>query len=438
MFRQGLMVLLALLFTASAHAGPLGSVIFIHPDGTSAATWAAARALYVGPDSDLNWDRLPAIALYRGHLRNSLSATSNSGATSHAFGIKADADAFGRTAGGERGQPIVDADGHSLSVAHQALRAGLAVGLVQTGIAAEPGTAVFLAPNVSRRNHDDITADLVHQDVTVHLCGGEKHFLPEGTQGVHGPGQRTDGRDLIAEARQLGYTVIFTRDELLNLPSNTTRVLGVFAHDSTFNDRSEEHLAQRGLPLFVPDSPTVAEMTQAALKVLAASGTRFLLVVEEEATDNFGNHNNASGVLESLRRADEAIGVAQRYLETHPDTLLLTASDSDAGGMRMIGIPVNPDGSSLDTLPERDKNGAPLDGLSGTGSAPFLAAADQFGRRLPFAIAWASFEDLSGGILVRAAGLNSERVRGTFDNTDIPRLIRLTLFGNERGPGHVE
>ena len=434
MFRQGLVVLLALFITSAAHSQPLGSVIFIHPDGTSAASWAAARALYVGPDSDLNWDRLPAIALYRGHLRNSLSATSNSGATSHAFGIKADADAFGRTAGGERGEPIVDEHGHSLSVAHQALRAGLAVGLVQTGIAAEPGTAVFLAPNVSRRNYDDITADLVHSGATVLFSGGEKHFLPQGQSGIHGPGRRSDGRDLYAEARDLGYTVIFTRDQLLSLPSDTTRVLGVFAHDSTFNDRSEESLAQRGLPLFVEGSPTVAEMTQAALKVLDNANTRFLLVVEEEATDNFGNNNNAAGVLEGLRRADEAIGVAQRYLEHNPETLLLTASDSDAGGMRMIGIPVNPDGSYLEILPERDRNGSPLDGIAGTASAPFLAAPDQFGRRLPFAIAWASLDDLSGGILVRADGLNSQRVRGSLDNTDIPRLMRLTLFGHAEGP----
>jgi alkaline phosphatase len=36
---------------------------------------------------------------------------------------------------------------------------------------------------------------------------------------------------------------------------------------------------------------------------------------------------------------------------------------------------------------------------------------------------------VSGGILVRAIGLNSDRVRGSLDNTEIATLIRLTLFG---------
>lgn len=49
-----------------------GSVIFIHPDGASAATWTAARALYVGPDNNLNWDLLPAVGVYRGHMNDSL------------------------------------------------------------------------------------------------------------------------------------------------------------------------------------------------------------------------------------------------------------------------------------------------------------------------------------------------------------------------------
>ena len=59
-----------------------GNVIFIHPDGVSSASWAVARALGPGPDGDLNWDRLSHIALYRGHMLNSLTSTSNGGGPS--------------------------------------------------------------------------------------------------------------------------------------------------------------------------------------------------------------------------------------------------------------------------------------------------------------------------------------------------------------------
>lgn len=414
-----------------AVAPGLGSVIFIHPDGTSSANWAVARALYQGPDGQLQWDRLPEIAVYRGHMRDSLTATSNGGATTHAFGVKVASGAYGRTAGGKAGRDIVDAQGRSLSVALQAIRTGLPVGMVQTGTSTEPGTGCFLAPVASRGQHEAIAAKLVASGAEVLLGGGEKYFLPKGVDGVHGPGVRTDGRDLVQEARKAGYAVVRTRRELLDLPKDATRVLGLFAEEHTFNDRSEEELRAAKLPEYSPSAPSCAEMTAAALKVLGNHGKRFLLVVEEEGTDNFGNRNNASGMLQALRRADEAIGVARRYLAEHPDTLVLTAADSDAGGMRMIGWPVNGPKDIPARLPERDFNGAPLDGREGTATAPFIAAPDRNGRSLPFAVAWAARGDVSGGVLVRAEGLNSHLVRGTYDNTDLAKLMRLTLFGRQ-------
>lgn len=412
-------------------AGARASVIFIHPDGASAATWAAARALHVGPDGDLHWDRLPHVAVYRGHMADTLTATSNGGATVHAYGVKVDHDAFGRTAGGARGSDIVNAKGERTSVALEALRAGIPVGLVQTGIAAEPGTACFVVSNESRKNYEQIAAALLESGAQVMLSGGEKFFLPEGVQGVHGPGARTDGRNLIEEARRRGYEVVRTRAEMAALKPTATRVLGLFAHGSTFNDDSEENLRTRGLPLYVADAPTVGEMTQVAIDVLQRTKGQFLLVVEEEGTDNFGNNNNASGVLEACRRADEAFGVARAHLRINPRTLILTAADSDAGGMRMVGLePADVDGAQRG-LPPRTENGSPVDGVDGTGSIPFVAAPDAKGRRLPFYVVWATGDDVSGGILVRAEGLHAETVRGSMDNTRIAALMRRALLASD-------
>lgn len=440
MIRLACLVLTALVSGAGVadaqqdRADLTGSVIFIHPDGASAATWAAARALHKGPDADLHWDTLPAIALYRGHMADSLTATSNGGATTHAFGVKVASDAYGRSAGGDQGTDLVDGQGHSTSVALQAIRVGIPVGLVQSGIAPEPGTGCFVAPATTRRDYEGIAANLIESRAEVLLSGGERYFIPEGTEGVHGPGSRTDGRNLIEEARQAGYTVVRTREELLSLSAGTERVLGLFARDATFNAEPEEKLAQQNLPLFDPDAPTIAEMTEAAINVLSQAGQDFLLVVEEEGTDNFGNKNNAAGVLKAALRADDAIGVARRHLQTHPETLIITTADSDGGGLRMVGLSVTPDFVMPEALPERDVNGAPIDGAKGTGSAPFLAAPDRAGKRLPFYVVWSALDDVAGGVLVRAEGLNSHLVRGSFDNTRIAEVIRVTLFGNPHGP----
>lgn len=416
---------------ASAGQSDRGSVIFIHPDGASAATWTAARALLVGPDSDLNWDLLPSIAVYRGHMADSLTATSNGGATTHAFGVKVASNAYGRTAGGKEGRDILGPDGHSASVALQAIRAGIPVGIVQTGAAPEPGTGCFLVSNTRRGNYDEITAGLIESGADVILCGGERFFLPEGTSGVHGPGARKDSRNLFEEAAAAGYHVVRTREDLMRVPAGVKRLLGVFSHDATFHDQSEEGLAAAGLPLYEPDAPTVAEMTSSALRILGAGGQQFMLVVEEEGTDNFGNHNNASGVLEAARRADEAIGVARQFVADNPRTLLMTCADSDAGGMRMVGIALNPGEAPPEKLPERAENGSPIDGVAGGGSAPFIAAPDRTGHRLPFGVVWATFNDVSGGVVVRGEGLNSHLIRGSFDNTQVAEIMRQTLFGSD-------
>jgi alkaline phosphatase len=151
--------------------------------------------------------------------------------------------------------------------------------------------------------------------------------------------------------------------------------------------------------------------------------------VEEEGSDNFANRNNASGVLTALHRADEAIGVVLDYMEEHPATLLVTTSDSEAGGPQVYPIQ---DGDSLvaeTPLPPTTGNGGALDGREGTETPPFMSMADQFGERWPFGIAWASFSDNLGGVVAKAHGLNSQLLPLNVDNTDIYRIMYATLFG---------
>jgi hypothetical protein len=80
----------------------------------------------------------------------------------------------------------------------------------------------------------------------------------------------------------------------------------------------------------------------------------------------------------------------------------------------------------LKALEGRDPNGAPY-GLA-EGGQVYLAKPDRRGKRLPFVLTWGTMNDTSGGILVRAAGKNAKKVRGTFDNTRLYELMRETLF----------
>ena len=412
--------LLVFQYQSRASVDELGSVIFFHPDGMGVNTWGAVRMMTVGPDGRLNWDKIPHMAVYTGHMKDRLTSTSHGGATTHAYGVKVLADSYGM----DGKEPLTSASGFDGSILQEAQAAGLAVGMVNSGTITEPGSGVFAASHPERYAHESIALQIFESGAEVILGGGEKYFVPEGVDGIYGPGARTDGRDLIAEARERGYTVVRTREELLSLPDGVTKVLGLFASYHTFNDQPEERLLEKGLVAWPEEVPTIAEMTRVALDVLSRRGRRFFLASEEEGTDNMANANNAMGEIRAGQRADEAIGVIQAFIAENPNTLMVLTSDSDAAGMQVLGQPF-----PADTAPARATNGAPMDGVEGTNGRLFLAEPDANGVRHSFAIMWAQYHDVSGGILMRAQGLGADQVHGTMDNTEAYRVMYSVLLG---------
>ncbi len=410
-----------------------GNVIFIHPDGTSPSHWGAARMLNYGPDGRLNWDKMSHMGVYLGHMKNQLTATSNGGAVTHATGIKVNADSFGLD---ENFKPVVAASGKTQTIIEEAIAAGKGTAIINSGMIHEPGTAAFVAKVPTRRNFAEITKQIVESNVDVILGGGEMWYLPKGTAGRHSTAeqsQRTDNVNLIEVAQKKGYTVVYTREELLKLPTNTKKVLGVFAADDTYNDASEEELKQKNLPLYVPTAPTVGEMLDVTLKNLSEKNKNFIVVLEEEGTDNFSNFNNAKGALAAMKRGDDAVGIAMKYVEKNPNTLVVTAADSDAGGLELVGV-TERDFPLDKPIPEKSENGAPWDGKDGKLTPPFVSAPNQEGKRFPFAIGWSTGGDNAGAIVSKAHGLNADKLPSTLDNTDIYRLMYRTLFGKEIAP----
>ncbi|MEL6438533.1 MAG: alkaline phosphatase [Cyanobacteria bacterium J06621_8] len=430
-------------------SGNGNSVIFIHPDGTSPSHFAAGRFASVGPDGRLNWDEMTNAGVYLGHMDDSIVATSNGGAVVHAFGIKSFTGSYGLD---EEGNPYTSLSGQEGStIMEEAIAAGKATAVINSGFIAEPGTGVFLAEAENRSNVTEITAEIVESGVNVIMGGGEIHYLPVGTVGRFGEeGIREDGRNLIAEAEALGYTVVFTREELQSLPADTEKVLGIFAAEDTYNDTTEGTLQAEG---FVDENgelilygqpgnenpPTVAEMLEVTLALEAFSDNEngMFVVLEEEGTDNFGNNNNAAGTIEAVLRADEALGVAQDYIDNvNPNTLLITAADSDGGGLEVDDISVEPGETvGTTTIQAPFETEIPYDGTTGNDTAPFSTGApDANGDSFDFGVLWSGVPDVAGSIVSKTYGLNAELLPATIDNTGIYRLMYETLFDEQLAP----
>ncbi len=434
-------------------------VIFIHPDGTSPSHYAIARFVDKGPDGRLNWDNLAHAGVYLGHMEDQLGGTSNAGAVTHATGTKVYAESFGLNADNSPVTPLSGKAGKT--IVQEAIAAKKVTALVQSGAIYEPGTAAFVAQvgelNVNgqrtppRQQTAEIAKQVILSGVDFILGGGELNLLPVGTDGFHGTAAQLDAistsglqrpqENLIELAKSKGYTVVYTEQQLNELldptkyPTPPTKVLGVFAPVHTFNDRPEEVLATQKQPLYRETAPTIAEMLDVTQKLMEKHpnfNNGSIAIVEEEGTDNFGNNNNAAGTLEGLRRADAAIGVALNFINKYENTLLLTAADSDAGGLQAVDprTPNQPVGT-VNNNPTTEARPIPLDGQTGANTLPFTAAPDVNGDVFNFGVAWAGTPDFSGSIVSKAHGLNAEKLPATLDNTKIYELMYETLFNTE-------
>lgn len=499
--------LFAAMSEGSAAGGGTGNVIFLHPDGSGPSMWQTGRVYWEGPDDNLAWDELPHKALYRGHANDiaspgskGLTMSSNGGATTHGFGYKVQAPgSFGQD--GER--KILSLSGYPGSIMREAANRWHPVGVVNDGDLPEPGTGAFLAEVASRGEGGEILDQMLFgrpgmndRSPIVLLGGGEGFALPAGTppcaagsiaddcylhtDPVTGAGpERTDGRNLIQEAKVAGWVVLRTRAEFEALLAQlkagkrwAPRVLGLFGRDDLFNDVPEERLIELGLvksgvpagdkegrlllygtPEGTPgyNPPTAAEMLEMATIILerraAHRGKPFLLVAEVEGTDNFGNNDNAIGSLVALKHADDMIAVSRAFQQRVPNTLLLTAADGDAGQMTVLSAPpvdasgnvatTNYNPTGVAAIPEAR---APVDGIEGRGTKPFIAEPDDFGQAYPFAVAWIGTNDNYGAVVSRAQGLNAELLQAEFsarfDNTDVYRMMYTTLFGSMPAPAY--
>lgn len=124
------------------------------------------------------------------------------------------------------------------------------------------------------------------------------------------------------------------------------------------------------------------------LRLLAAQGKPFFLLVEGAQIDNGGHANAISTIVNELQGFDLAVGEALRFADDNRETLVLITADHETGGLG-ISSPTT-SGSSL--------------------RADFLSV-DHTGIMVP----------------LFAYGPASQLFRGVYDNTSIFRLVRSAL-----------
>jgi len=319
----GLALLLAALLLAQPACAPQKgaaaprNIIFLIGDGMSNSIVSAARIKKGGVTGTLNLDQMPVIGLVRTSSSSHLITDSAAAATALASGYKTYNGAIGVNAEGKK----------VLSILEAGMARGMAAGLVATSPITHATPAAFGSHVAKRSEGNRIAEGLLANKIDLLLGGGYGFFIPKAQEGSY----RDDERDLIREAREAGYAVCRTREELAAAPAG--KILGLFARSSMTTE---------------PPEPSLAEMTTEAIRQLDGRREGFFLMVEGSQIDYAAHDSELEKTLDQTLKFDEAIGVALAFARRDGRTLVVVTADHETGGLVITGG--TRDGSKIDVV----------------------------------------------------------------------------------------
>jgi len=203
----------------------------------------------------------------------------------------------------------VDADTIPVkTILEEAEEKGLATGLVSTSAITHATPASFIAHQPNRGMYQEIAADFLKTDIDVFIGGGIGHFIA-----------RKDGRNLISELREKGYTVENDLNKIKNIKKGKLAGLTAQIHNPRLADRGDM------LPL----------STQTAINILSKNDKGFFLMVEGSQIDWGGHANSTIYIVEDMLDFDRTVGNAIKFAAKNGETLVIVTSDHETGGMAL-------------------------------------------------------------------------------------------------------
>lgn len=189
---------------------------------------------------------------------------------------------------------------------------GKSTGLVATSEITHATPAAYGAHDINRKNMDaiadDYFDDLVNKNhkIDVLLGGGLNNFV------------RKD-RNLTEEFKKAGYSYVTDRESLLK--DTNSQILGLFAPGGLDKmiDRNEK-------------TPSLQEMTKAAIQRLSKNKNGFFLMVEGSQIDWAGHDNDVVASMSEMADFEKAYKEAIDFAIKDGNTLVVATADHSTGG----------------------------------------------------------------------------------------------------------
>ena len=246
----------------------------------------------------LNLDNFPVAGYSRTYASDRLVTDSSAGGTGISSGIKTK---YGYIGVDDNGNPVP-------SLLHYAQSKGMKTGVAVTCRINDSTPADFVCHSTDRHEEAAIAAQYVNSGVDF-LVGGGRQFWDE----------REDGRNLIREMQQKGYTFVDTDEDLKKVTKGP--LLGLFA------------------PL---DCPPVLDrgpiLEDAAMKAIELLDNKkgFFLMIEGSQIDDWGHRNKVGYMAEEFFEFDRIIGKVLQWAEKDGHTLVIVTADHATGGLTLI------------------------------------------------------------------------------------------------------
>ncbi|KAG0059193.1 hypothetical protein BGZ89_000589 [Linnemannia elongata] len=317
-------------YFAKMSLGRSRNVIMMVSDGFGPASQTYGRSFYQYkynfPEGELTSLDKMLVGSSRTRSNDSLITDSAAGATAFSCALKTYNAAIGVDPAGNPCGTILEA----------AKDLGMLTGLVVTSRITHATPAAFSAHVTHRDMESEIAAQQIGdyplmRQVDLMMGGGRCFFLPNTTEGSC----RTDGRDLIKEARELyGWNdVMESREDFMRLKKDNAEKLplpamGLFHLDHMNYEIDRDHEKE----------PSLLEMTKAALATLkgrAGPNQGFFLMIEGSRIDMAAHNNDPVAHAYEILQYHEVVKEVQNFVYKNPDTLVISTSDHETGGFTL-------------------------------------------------------------------------------------------------------
>lgn len=264
-----------------------------------------------GESGILSFTDFPAQGITKTRSSNSYITDSAAAGTAIATGHKTDSGVVGMNS--EKTESYE-------SIADIAKKLGKKVGIVSSVSLDHATPASFYAKSPTRNDYYGIGKQLVESNFDYFAGGGLKG---------NSPSKRKDNEELTELAKNNGFKIVNTKDEIEKLTSADGKIIAINpVLDGSYAmpydvDRTEVELS-------------LAEFTKKGIDVLKDSENGFFMMVEGGKIDWAGHANDAISNIEDTVAFSDAVAEAVKFYYEHPtETLIIVTGDHETGGMTL-------------------------------------------------------------------------------------------------------